>query len=194
MRPGRANRLSGRPSAWPKRANQLLSLPLFHCSSYGIEIAIRDRESTLQKPEEEMRSKTIWLAWMVMLLLSCVVSNPADAVDLNNVRPTQDTYIQQNTANSSYGGNGYVWLGDMGNASCTNCLGSMLLQYDIASIPRNATVNTVTLSFQRSASVGAGVINISLRLPTSAWNESNATWNLVGLSGVIGTATLDTNR
>jgi Fibronectin type III domain len=140
-----------------------------------------------------MRSKAIWLTWVTALLLSCSVSNPSCAVDLNNVRPTQDTYIQQNTASSSYGGNGYVWLGDMGNVSCTNCLAAVLLQYDIASIPRNATVGTVTLSFQRSAPVGAGTMNISLRQPIGVWSESTATWNLVSLGGVIGNATMDTN-
>jgi len=140
-----------------------------------------------------MRSKILWLTSLTALLLPFYVSNPSYAVSLNNVRPTQDTYIQQNTPSSSYGGNSFVWLGDMGNSSCTNCMATVLLQYDLASIPRNATVTTVTLSFQRSAPAGVGIMSVSLRQPTGAWNEATATWNLVGLGAAIGSTTLDTN-
>ena len=140
-----------------------------------------------------MRSKSSWIIWMTAVCLLGAGPRPCSSVDLNDVRPVRSTYLHQSTASTPNGGTGYVFLGDLGNAQCTNCLAAPLLQYDLSAIPRTATVDSVTLSFTRSSPTGAGALGVTLRQPNAAWSESSAAWNLVTLGPNLGSATIDTN-
>ncbi|HEX4960767.1 MAG TPA: DNRLRE domain-containing protein [Thermoanaerobaculia bacterium] len=115
----------------------------------------------------------------------------ANAVDLNNLPPLKDTYVLQNAVQSTFGGNITVLLGDVG---CSACAAVILLQYDLSSIPQNATVTTTTLSFQKQSTTHSGGMVVSLRQHLGTWAESSS-WNTLrpDQDPIVGSATIDTS-
>lgn len=128
----------------------------------------------------------------VFLLLFLASSTASRALNLNNVQPAKDTYILENAVQATFGSNMTVLLGNVGNTSCTDCAAVILLHYDLSGIPQNATVNTVTLSFQKQSTTHSGEFSVSLRRRLGAWAES-ASWSGVrpDLDPVIGSATIN---
>jgi hypothetical protein len=123
------------------------------------------------------------------LLLALPVA--ASSVSLNNISPNKDTYVRQDLAQSTFGTNPILMLGDTG---CATCEAVILLQYDLSSIPQNAVVTSATLTFQKQSTTHSGGMAVSLRRHRAAWAESSSWSSLPPDSDlIIGSATIDTS-
>lgn len=132
------------------------------------------------------------LSQIVALAATFLAGASGESATLNNLEPVQDTYVLQNAGQSNFGNNTTVLLGDVG---CTTCAAVIFLQYDLSSIPANATLNSATLSFQKQSATHSGDLAVSLRHRRSVWNESTVTWNSSDPDAdpLVGSALIDTD-
>jgi len=73
-----------------------------------------------------------------------------------------------------------------------------VLQYNLTSIPTNATVTTATLSFQKcsnNCTSHSGSKAVAIRRHTASWSESGATWNSIQpfSDSIVGSASINTS-
>jgi len=111
---------------------------------------------------------------VVLLSLFCsVVAGYADS--LNNVPPNKDTYINQHNPDTGNGALTSLLLTTLPDSTHT----AILAQWDISSIPTNAVVSNVVVSFAKVATdYTANSIALSLFSPNAVWFE-NYSWNQV---------------
>jgi hypothetical protein len=86
--------------------------------------------------------------------------------------PSQDSYVNTNSANTNYGANASMVVDISGGG-----LGSQhaLMQFDVSSMPANATISSATLTVNATANGGA--TNLNLYRLNEAWTENQVTWN-----------------
>ncbi len=87
---------------------------------------------------------------------------------------SQDTYLASGNPNGNYGSDWRMGIG----FSSSGGLGAlrMLLQFNLSSIPTNATVNSATISIFQYAASGISNMGFQAQYAVSPWNEFNATW------------------
>ncbi len=87
---------------------------------------------------------------------------------------SQDTYIASNNPNGNYGGANNLAIGyNSGGPGAMR----MLLQFNLNSIPANATVNNATVYLYQYAASGISSMGFQAQYAVSPWSEYNATWN-----------------
>jgi hypothetical protein len=84
---------------------------------------------------------------------------------------TQDTHISQWQPTNNYGGN-VTMLARQGYVR------SMLVRFDVSSIPAGATIQQATLSLYALSRSNAGNLTVDLYEVKRPWAEGQATWNL----------------
>ena len=87
---------------------------------------------------------------------------------------SQDTYIASNNPNGNYASATNLGIGyDSGGPGAMR----MLLQFNLSSIPTNATVNNATVYIYQYAVSGISSMGFQAQYAVSPWSEYNATWN-----------------
>src|SRR6187455_2972247 len=87
-----------------------------------------------------------------------------------------DTYIYSGSKNTTYGTATAMGVGEDNNSS--NKVARSLIQFDLSSIPANATITSATLSLWTSADLSSNNRTIRVYRLKVPFNESQATWNL----------------
>ena len=87
---------------------------------------------------------------------------------------SQDTYIASNNPNGNYASASNLAIGyNSGGPGAMR----MLLQFNLSSIPTNATVNSATVYLYQYAASGISSMGFQAQYAVSPWSEYNATWN-----------------
>ncbi|MCC5865083.1 MAG: fibronectin type III domain-containing protein, partial [Wenzhouxiangella sp.] len=98
---------------------------------------------------------------------------------LNNVPPTADTYVRADSPNSSYGNQQIILI----RTYSGNQQSIAVLRWNLSSIPTNAVVQNVAISFEK-LNAGGSSISLSVRPINSSWSENSLTYN--GLLPILG--------
>ena len=88
---------------------------------------------------------------------------------------SQDTYITSGNPTGNYGSASNLAIG----YSSSGGLGAlrMLLQFDLSSIPSNATINNATLYIYQYATSGISDMGFQAAYAVAPWDQYSATWN-----------------
>lgn len=145
-----------------------------------------NRNDQLSEIEGECVKKDIRI--MVALFvggLAWALGTPVEA-DVVVLEPEQDTYISEYVPGSNYGGNSTVLFGGL---PYPNSDLNILLEYDVSSIPSDATVSEVRLTFERVS--GTASLPAAVRRNISSWSQNTATWNSTSFGILVGSTTID---
>jgi hypothetical protein len=110
--------------------------------------------------------------------------------DSTTLDPTKDSWLSENSGSSNYGSASYLLFGNLGSSG-TDC--HLIVQYDVSSIPSNATITDVALIFHKTD--GSSTLAAGLRRNISYWSESTVTFSnyspgiLVGSTSINGSNT-----
>jgi hypothetical protein len=91
------------------------------------------------------------------------------------LNPTIDTWIEENSPDTSYGSDDQLQTG----ANAQWKYYRSLLQFDVSSVPAGATVTSATLRLYTTGNFGNTDSNIAVYRVTAPWEET-ATWNSTG--------------
>ena len=93
-------------------------------------------------------------------------------LNTDTLAPTQDSYVNDGSKTTNYGGNTSMVVDRAGGG-----LGAQraLLKFDISSIPASATITSATLTLNATANGGA--LDLDIYEVTEAWVEGQVTWN-----------------
>jgi hypothetical protein len=97
---------------------------------------------------------------------------------------SQDTYIASGNPTGNYGSDTNMGIGY--NSAGPQAM-RMLIQFNLSSIPSNATVNSAIVYLYQVSASGESSMGFQAQYAVSQWNESNATW---GNANYIGGAPL----
>jgi len=94
-----------------------------------------------------------------------------EVLNTDTLAPSQDSYVNTNSDTTNYGANASMVVDISGGG-----LGSQhaLLQFDLSSMPANATISSATLTVNATANGGAA--NLNVYQLNEAWTENQVTW------------------
>ncbi len=170
----------------------LLILTLFIIPLAGVNLSARAAPTAQQKQPGAQNDNIVVLKSVqnsdgttdVTLRIYAAPNDP-NAPD-GTYSVSQDTYIAYGNPNGNYGASSTSAIG----YSNTGPLAMrMLLQFNLSSIPSNATVNSATIYVYQYASSPANdyPMGFQAQYAVTSWNQYNATWNN---ANYIGGATL----
>jgi hypothetical protein len=87
---------------------------------------------------------------------------------------SQDTYIASGNPNGNYGSGTNLGIGY--SSSGPQAM-RMLMQFNLSSIPSNATVNSAVVYLYQMSASGEANMAFQAQYAVTPWNEFNATWN-----------------
>jgi hypothetical protein len=88
---------------------------------------------------------------------------------------SQDTYITSGIPDGNYGSAGNLAIGYSSSGGLDAL--RMLLQFDLSSIPSNATVNNASVYVYQYAASGISNMGFQSQYAVAPWDQYNATWN-----------------
>lgn len=120
--------------------------------------------------------KKLLLIFTVLFSLLLVIPNgvSANTVTLN---PTADAFVSSYYPTQNLGTGSTLYTGYNLAGGGTQVYRSILVKFDLTSIPSNATVNSATLRLYLSGSTGATPYDIKLWRYLGNWSETTVTWS-----------------
>lgn len=146
-----------------------------------------------------MKNKILSIIFITIMLIGEIAKGTNDTICIT-LRPSNQTGTMINTEspNTNYGITNLFYSATW-TCSGSTCLDRGLIQFDLSSIPSNATITNASLSLyaDNSASVGYageptyGSNNAAwLQRITSAWSPNTVTWNTQPTSTTVDEVTL----
>jgi len=114
-----------------------------------------------------------------LLALACLAA-PAAAVTVTLQPSTADTYLDQNTATTNYGGNTTMQVRSQNGSGGSGRNARAIVRFDLSQIPAGATINSATLRLYMTTAPTQNRTYGAHRI-TADWTEGGATWSSSGL-------------
>ena len=129
-----------------------------------------------------VKNKLLYSLILVLFILGGVAAPVVGAAPLFDTYTSQpdettsmDTYMASNTANSNYGTNSQVIVGEN---SASTTIYRTIIKFDLSSINQNATIDSVTLTLHVSADYSDNTRDYCIYRIKRNWVEDQATWNI----------------